>query len=170
MTKNKDTDENDDVRFDETTRAVDELLRRTMEKENKLDRKNTMGRIKFADNIRNDPPIPDFMKVEFKENKKKDGVDVVTSSNSGNSVDDKPMVEHTNGLFAIDLNTDADWWFNRSCTVFPLLLDQAKRTHIDIKDSFKPEKRLPDFNYSFLLILIVGIIGILVGTKLFGLW
>ena len=167
MTK-KNNDEDDDVRFDETTRAVDELLKRTMNNEKSLDKKKSMGRIKFADNIRNDPPVPGFMKVEF--NKTDDGVDVVTTSNSGNSVDDKPLVEHTNGLYAIDLNTAADWWFNRSCTVFPLLLDQAKRTHIDIKDSFKPEKRLPDFNYSFLFILIIGVIGIVLGTKMFGLW
>ena len=131
----------DNISFDETTRAIDDLLKKERDREKELDKKNTMGRIKFADKIRNNPPKPGFMRVDVKP-----------------------------GIYSIDLNTDADWWFNRSCTVFPLLLDQAKRTHIDIKDSFKPEKRLPDFNYAFLFILIVGVIGIVAGTKMFGLW
>jgi len=131
----------DDVSFEDTSRAIDAALEKTFDNEKKMDKKNTMGRIRFADRIRNNPPKPGFMKVDVEP-----------------------------GIYSIDLNTDADWWFNRSCTVFPLLLDQAKRTHIDIKDSFKPEKRLPDFNFAFLFILIVGVIGIVLGTKMFGLW
>ena len=74
------------------------------------------------------------------------------------------------GIYSIDLNIDAHWWFNHVCTVFPLLLDQSKRTHVDIKDSFKPEKRLPDFNYMFIFFLVIGLIGVFGFTKIIGLW
>ena len=73
------------------------------------------------------------------------------------------------GIYSIDLNTDAHWWFNHTCTVFPLLLNQAKRTYFDLQDSFKKERRLPDFNFFFILILIVGIgVVFLVANMLFG--
>lgn len=98
-------------------------------------------RIRFAHEIKTHPPEPGYMKVDVKP-----------------------------AIYSIDLNTDAHWWFNHTCTVFPLLLDQAKRTHTDIKDSFKPEKRLPDFNLMWVMILVVGLIGIFAFTKLFGWW
>jgi len=80
--------------------------------------KTSSNRVGFAHEIKEHPPEPDYMKVDVPP-----------------------------GIYSIDLNIDAHWWFTHVCTVFPLLLDQAKRTHIDIKDSFKPERRLPDFNY-----------------------
>lgn len=135
------TEDDEDISFDDTTRAIDETLEKMKNKEKKIDRKKTMGRIRFADKIRNNPPRPGYMEVSVKP-----------------------------GIYSIDLNTDADWWFNRSCTVFPLLLDQSKRVQADLKDAFKPERRLPDFNYAFLIILIAGVCGILLFTKLFGLW
>lgn len=85
----------------------------------------------------------------------------------------KPGYMHTEvppGVYAIDLNTDAHWWFNHVCTVFPFLLDQGIRTHVDLKDSFKPEKRLPDFNYMFIVLAVMGVIAIVGLTKAFGWW
>lgn len=128
--------------FKDVSHNIDKLLENLKKEEKKESFEQTaISRISFADRIRNNPPKPGYMKVDV-----------------------EPKV------YSIDLNIDADWWFTRSCTVFPLLLDQAKRTHIDLKDSFKPERRLPDFNYVFIVFLIVGVIGILVGTKMFGLW
>ena len=98
-------------------------------------------RVRIAHEIKKHPPKPGFMKVDIKP-----------------------------AIYSIDLNTDAYWWFNHVCTVFPFLLDQAVRTNMDLKDSFKPEKRLPDFNYAFLIILIAGIVGIVGITKFFGWW
>lgn len=109
--------------------------------EGEEDYKKSVSRVKFADEIRNNPPKPGYMEVGVKP-----------------------------AIYSIDLNTDAHWWFTHVCTVFPLLLDQAKRTHIDIKDSFKPERRLPDFNYMFIFIAIIGFIGVFVLTKFFGWW
>ena len=72
---------------------------------------SNIDRIKVAHDIKNNPPKPGFMKVDVPP-----------------------------GIYSIDLNTDAHWWFNHSCTVFPLILDQAKRTHMDLKESFKPKR------------------------------
>jgi len=98
-------------------------------------------RVRIAHEIKKNPPEPGYMKVDIPP-----------------------------GVYSIDLNTDAWWWFNHVCTVFPFLLDQGIRTHMDLKDSFKPEKRLPDFNYMFLAIAIIGIVGIVGITKMFGWW
>ena len=103
--------------------------------------KSTEDRVKFAHDIKQNPPKSGYMKVDVKP-----------------------------GIYSIDLNIDAHWWFSHVCTVFPLLLDQAKRTHVDIKDSFKHEKRLPDFNYAFMFFLIIGLVGILAAFKFLGWW
>ena len=100
-----------------------------------------VDRVSFAHEIKNNPPEKGYMKV-----------DIIPA------------------IYSIDLNIDAHWWFNHVCTVFPLLLDQSKRTHIDLKDSFKEQKRLPDFNYMFIFILFIGLVGIIAVTKLFGWW
>lgn len=98
-------------------------------------------RVRIAHEIKRNPPKPGYMQVGLEPK-----------------------------IYAIDLNIDAHWWFNHVCTVFPFLLDQGIRTHVDIKDSFKPEKRLPDFNYMFIFFAIIGLIGIGVATKIFGWW
>ena len=99
-------------------------------------RKSSEDRMRIANEIKSNPPQPGYMKVDV-----------------------MPAV------YSIDLNTDAHWWFNHVCTVFPLLLDQGIRTHVDIKDSFKPEKRLPDFNLLWIIILIAGIAAMFVVAK-----
>ena len=100
-----------------------------------------LDRVSFAHEIKKKPPKPKYMEVKVEPK-----------------------------IYSIDLNIDAHWWFSHVCTVFPLLLDQAKRTHVDIKDSFKPEKRLPDFNHMFIVILFIGLVGVIAITKMFGWW
>jgi hypothetical protein len=101
-----------------------------------VDKKNSEDRIRIANEIKTNPPEPGFMRVDIRP-----------------------------AIYSIDLNVDAHWWFNHVCTVFPLLLDQGIRTHVDIKDSFKPEKRFPDFNFMWIIVLLAGIIGIFVIAK-----
>jgi len=106
-----------------------------------LEKTKVEDRVRIAHEIKDNPPRPGFMETKVPP-----------------------------GVYCIDLNIDANWWFNHVCTVFPFLLDQGIRTHVDIKDSWKPEKRLPDFPYMFLAIAIIGIIGLVVTTKFFGWW
>lgn len=119
------------IKFD-VEKNVDELLA-DLKKEEEEKKEPAASRIRFADNIRKNPPKPGYMKVEVPP-----------------------------AIYSIDLNTDAHWWFTRACTVFPLLLDQAKRTHIDLKDSFRAEKRRLDFQYWWIIFLAIGMIGALV--------
>jgi len=97
-------------------------------------------RVRIAHEIKNNPPSPGFMRVDIQP-----------------------------GIYGIDLNTDAHWWFNHVCTVFPLLLDQGIRTHVDIRDSFKPKKRRVDFQYVWLLLIPIGLAGLFLLLSMFGL-
>jgi len=133
-------EEIEDLSFDKVTKNVDKILK-DLESEEKKQHVTGMDRIRFAHDIRNNPPKPGYMEVTIPP-----------------------------GVYSLDLNTDAHWWFGTSCTVFSLLLDQTKRTHMDLKDSFKPEKRLPDFNLMWIVLVVVGLVGIFVGTKFMGLW
>lgn len=132
MTKN-----NKDASFENIDSEIDKLISHKDMKEEK--KKYTLSdRIRFAHEIKQNPPKTDFMKTEVKP-----------------------------AIYSIDLNTDAHWWFNHTCTVFPLLLTQAKRTYFDLQDSFKKERRLPDFNYMFILIIIMGLGGVFLIANMF---
>jgi len=122
----------DGISFEKAKDEVDRLLKKKIEEEKKekiISEKQTMDRIKLADEIRTNPPKPGFMRVNIPP-----------------------------AIYSIDLNTDAHWWFHHVCTVFPFLIDQAVRTHVDIRDSFKPEKRKLDFEYWWLLFIPIGLI------------
>jgi len=115
---------------------IDKKIDNLVKKDKPVTGKYAEDRIRIANEIKTNPPIPGYMKVDVSP-----------------------------AIYSIDLNTDAHWWFNHVSTVFPLLLDQGIRTHVDIKDSFKPDKRLPDFNFMWILILIIGIVAMLVVSK-----
>lgn len=106
---------------------IEDEIDKTLQKK-KIIKQSAEDRVRIAHEIKTNPPEPGYMKTDI-----------------------------TPAVYSIDLNTDAHWWFNHVCTVFPLLMDQGIRTHVDIKDSFKAEKRLPDFNYIWILILIIGL-------------
>jgi hypothetical protein len=115
--------------FSEKEKEIDALVNQLKTETDKKDTDLTaIDKIKVGHEIRTNPPNPGFMKVDVPP-----------------------------AIYSIDLNTDAYWWFNRISTVFPLILNQAIRTYVDIKDSFKPEKRKIEFPYLFLLLAIVGI-------------
>lgn len=101
--------------------------------------KQVEDRVRIAHEIKENPPKPGFMKTDVKP-----------------------------GIYSIDLNTDANWWFNHVCTVFPWLMDQGIRTHVDIRDSFKPEKRHADFNLVWLLLIPIGLAGLFFALSMFG--
>ncbi len=137
----KTADDNDDFSFEKTSREVDEIIKKKTEvkkKELKEYPKHTLDRVRIAHDIRTNPPRSDYMKVDVPP-----------------------------GIYSIDLNIDAHWWFNHVCTVFPFLIDQAIRTHVDVRDSFKPEKRRLDFQYWWLLFIPIGIIIAFLITNMF---
>lgn len=135
----------DKVKVSSVEFEVDKVLEAKKKEEKKtvqsVEKDEEFSQVQMAHLIKNNPPDKGYMETKVEPS-----------------------------IYCIDLNVDAHWWFNDVCTVFPLLLDQGKRTHIDLKDSFKEEKRLPDFNYMFIVVLFIGLIGIVAITKMFGWW
>jgi hypothetical protein len=128
--------------FDDIHKQIDKKLDKKQKKsiDEDMVEKEVDSRIRIAHEIKNHPPKPGYMKVDVSP-----------------------------AIYSIDLNTDAHWFFNHVCTVFPLLLDQAIRTHVDVRDSFKPQKRKLDFQYWWVILLPVGLILILYVLSTFGL-
>lgn len=146
---------------DDINDKVDEKLSKK-KTEIPKDYAESVDRIKFAETIRNNPPEEGYMEVDFKEceyeledGTKKKGVAILGEKKIGDKI--KNFILITSGIFAIDLNLDAHWWFDRACTVFPMIIDQSVRTHVDVRDSFKPEKRKIEFPYLWVAVAIVGI-------------
>ena len=124
---------------EEIDRLLQDKQKQQQKQTKKLPRYSAEERVKIANEIKTDPPNMGYMNVDV-----------------------KPAV------YSIDLNTDANWWFNHVCTVFPWLMDQGIRTHVDIRDSFKPEKRHADFNLVWLLLIPIGLAGLFFALSMFG--
>lgn len=97
-------------------------------------------KVKLVDDVKRNPPKPDSMKVEI-----------------------------PSGLYAVDLATLLNAQLvDCPATVIPMLIDHGVRTAVDIKDSYKAEKRKLDFQYWWVLILVITIpIMILVANMFF---
>jgi len=76
------------------------------------------------------------------------------------------------GLYAIDLRALLDAQLTDCpATVIPMLIDHGVRTAVDIKDTYRPEKRILPFEYWWIIFLIIGIGGgILLLQMLFGIF
>ena len=87
-------------------------------------------KIKLADEVKQHPPEKDVMKEVIGE-----------------------------GVYAVDLNCLLMAQLSDCpATVIPMLIDHAVRTNIDIKEAYKAKKRLPSFNFVWLIILLFGLI------------
>ena len=74
----------------------------------------------------------------------------------------KMNVDLTPGKYAIDLSVLlAAQLSDCPATVIPMLIDHAVRTNIDIKEAYKPEKRILDFHFWWIIILVGGLVAML---------
>jgi len=90
-------------------------------------------KIKLVDEIKSNPPVKGEMETEIKD-----------------------------GIYSIDLDTLLNAQISDCpATVIPMLIDHGIRTAVDIKETYKPEKRAMDFHYVWVLILIAGIFGVI---------
>jgi len=136
---------------------------------------HTSDRIRFAKTIKEEPPEKGFLCIDAKEaiveskdeygqTKEEKGVAIISYHEDETVTDPtkpKKLVKKIaiyNGLFSIDLNTDAYFWFVRACNIFPLILDQGIRTHLDIKRSHEPEKRKIEFPIWLIALVVTGVI------------
>jgi len=105
--------------------------------------KQLTDKIKTRIEIENNPPIPGEMKTEIPE-----------------------------GTYAVDLNTLLSAQIvDCPSTVIPMLIDHGVRTAVDIKETYKPEKRVLDFQYWWVIFLVIGLFALLwVANMMFGIF
>ena len=166
---------NDDIDF--SFKDIDKEIDQAIEKQktrvgsDEFKTEHIADKVHFAKNIREHPPDKGFMNVDFKEAEvtgsdeygeefKKKGIAVITEHIDKAKKKIKKIAVY-DGIFNIDLNTDAYFWFVRSCNVFPLILDQGIRTHIDIKKAYLPEKRKLEIPWILIGLGITGFIFII---------
>lgn len=160
--------------YADVSSEIDKALEKTKtrydpSKEFKIE--HVTDKIKFAKTIKEEPPEKGFMNVDFKdaevteidENDHEEtykGVAVITEHGDDKDPTGKKIkkIAVYDGIFNIDLNVDAYWWFVRSCNIFPTILDQGIRTHLDIKRSHEPEKRKIEIPYFLIGAAVLGLI------------
>jgi len=99
-------------------------------------------KVKIIDDVKNNPPKPDEMQQVIPE-----------------------------GAYVVDLDTLlAAQITDCPATVIPMLIDHGVRTAVDIKQTYKPEKRMLGFQYWWIIILIVGLMMLFLFGSMFGLF
>ncbi len=170
------SDEKPDFSFKEDVhtvidKAIEERKKKTGPDEFRIE--HVSDKVRFAKSIKENPPDKGFMQIdadeaiveyedEYGRTKKEKGI-AITSYHE--KIDEKTgkvrkfkKINIHKGIFAIDLNVDAYFWFVRACNIFPLILDQGIRTHLDIKKAHMPEKRRHEFPWILIGLVITGII------------
>jgi hypothetical protein len=172
-TMEENPDKNIDFSFKNIEQEIDAVVEKqkhnTGEDEYKIE--HISDKIRFAKQIKENPPEKGFMDVSFRdaevtgtaeygEEFKKKGIAVITEhlDKAGKKI---KKIAVYDGIFNIDLNTDAYFWFVRSCNVFPLILDQGIRTHLDIKKSYNIEKRKLEVPWALIGLGIAGFVFII---------
>lgn len=76
------------------------------------------------------------------------------------------------GTYAIDLNALVNAQIvNCPGTVIPMLIDHGVRTAVDIKETYKPEKRIISFKWLWAVVLFLGVMVVTYFSgMIFGLW
>lgn len=166
-------DEDIDFSFKDIEQAVDQAVEQHKKKtgadEYKIE--HITDKIRFAKQIKEHPPEKGFMDVKFHDTEvtgtdeygeeiKQKGIAVITEHIDKLGKKIKKIAVY-DGIFNIDLNADAYFWFVRSCNVFPLILDQGIRTHLDIKKAYLPEKRKLEVPWILIGLGITGFIFII---------
>ena len=151
-----------DFDFKQTREKIDkELDKRRGTDKDEVKSSNITEEIKFCLDVKNDLPDEGFLGVKadkvlikFKDGREAKKAVMMTSWD----VDDVEHVEIVNGLFNIDLRDDANFWFIRSPTVVPSMMDDAKSTGYEIKDCYKPDKRKRELPIWLIVGIVVGAI------------
>lgn len=76
------------------------------------------------------------------------------------------------GSYAVDLNTLlAAQISDCPATVIPMLIDHGVRTAVDIKDTYRTEKRHLDFQYWWVIFLVIGLLAVMwLANMMFGIF
>ena len=117
--------------------------------------------------------VHDDIDTELKSLQKRDKIQLVTDVKEKPPKPGEMKVEIKDGeVYAIDLNALLLAQLSDCpATVIPMLIDHGVRTAVDIKKAYNPEKRHLDFQYWWLIFLIIGLGGaVLFADMMFGLF
>ena len=171
-TKDTDNDSKDtgiDFSFDDVENEVDKILGTSDDKEKKKPTTHHISeKIQMGMEIKNNLPDKGFLNVKaesgmvkYKDRYGEEFINkkvIITSKD----VKDVEYVEITDGIFNIDLRSDASFWHIRSPVVVPSMITQAVRTHLDIKKCHEPEKRKIEIPIWLILAIAGGAIIIVI--------
>lgn len=155
-----DDDDTKNIRFNklDVDKEVDSLIKQQPKQDDDIKEiQHISDKIRFAKQVRQQPPENGFMETKFDQVKAKmaDGTTRKGVAITYTNPEGVEEVEFTNGLFSIDLRNDINWFFVRSGLVVPMLLEQGIRTHLDIKKSHEPEKRKKEIP---LMLIAIGVV------------
>ena len=120
------------------------------------------------DEVKKNPPAPDYMKVEVAEEEDDDGNTFIVSESRGRDGEGTPKRIRHDPFFTIDLNTAimADVAKVPS-NVVPMFIDKAQQLVANEKKEFKAEKRKGEFNWWWIVFFLLMIPGIIFVVLLF---
>jgi len=148
---------------DDDTKKIDNIIKRNEDRLRlkRLDEANPHEQAEKFRMIKQNPPNPDFMKVEVYKGTDETGTERVFSKSTG--FDGRPQWLEHDPFFVFSPYIGFMSNINKApLNVVPMLLDEAMNVVAEEKKAFKPEKRKDESNWSwvlFLLLCIGGTIG-----------
>ena len=128
----------------------------------KLDENNPLERAEKFKKVKQNPPQPGYMKVDFYETTNENGEPTIMTKGGGKTFTHDPF-------FSIDLNTliEADVAAVPS-NVVPMLIDQNVQLALDERSLFRREDKQKDqFKYWWILLLILLLPGLILMILMF---
>jgi hypothetical protein len=160
----KNKEEPIDFSFKDVEKDIDKTLNEKTKEEPTPKVSHISDKIRQGMEIKENLPDKGFLefKAEEIEIKNKDGTKrkaLLTTTRDTEGVD---HVEVTDGKYVIDLRNDAEFWFIRSPTVVPQIIQQGIRAAIDRRKSYEPEKRRREIPIYLIAGIAIGAIVIVI--------
>lgn len=149
-------DSSDDI-HKKIEKEVDAIEKKTIDDIKQLDELNPMEQAQKFEEVKKNPPLKDYMKVDtYSGMKTKTGEPVVVSISHGPAGTEEEKIILHDPIMSVDLNTSvkADIAACPS-NVVPMIIDERLQLAADEKKEYKPEKRKPEFNWGWILILFL---------------
>ena len=126
----------------------------------KLDENNPSENAMRFNIIKKNPPKPGYMEVEYFKAKDENGQEVCVTESRDKTGKLKRIL--TDPIMAIDLNILISHNI-AACpnNVIPMLIDKSVQTALEEKEVFKAEKRRKDFNWWWIVFLLIPIPAVL---------
>ena len=130
----------------------------------KLDEDNPLEQAKKFDIVKNNPPKPEFMKVDLVKTHEDPPKIYSISKNE----DGKEKRIQESPFFTIDLYSAIQANIAKCpSNVVPMLIDQAQQLVMNEKKEFRPEKRTSEFNWWWIVLGLMMLPGVILIILLF---